>query len=151
MIPCGVVWAYLRVKVPKRFAILIQSVIFALIAFLMGSGWFVSAGIFVGGVLAELLAGAGGYRSFGWNVAGYAVFAICLNLGIFAIILLARDYYYDFCVESGMAAEYMNALLDFVNVPLLALTSALSAAGAAIGMLLGRVFLKKHFVKAGVV
>jgi energy-coupling factor transport system substrate-specific component len=151
MIPCGIVWAYLRIKVQKPLAILIQGVLFAVMVFIMGSGWFVSVGILVGAILAEVFAWAGKYKSFKGNVAGYAAFAICLNLGIFAIILFARDYYYDFCIESGMTAEYMEALLSFVSGPLLLLTCALSLVGAVIGMLLGRVFLKKHFVKAGIV
>jgi energy-coupling factor transport system substrate-specific component len=151
MVPCGIVWAYLRTKAPKPLAILIQGVIFAVIVFIMGSGWFVSVGVFVGAVLAELFARIGGYKSFKWNTVGYAAFAVCFNLGMFAIILFARDYYYNFCIESGMTPEYMEELMDFVTGPLLALSSVLSAIGAVVGMLLGRVFLKKHFVKAGIV
>jgi energy-coupling factor transport system substrate-specific component len=151
MIPCGIVWAYIRVKAPKPLAVLIQGVIFAVIAFVMGSGWPVAAGVLAGAIFAELLARAGGYKSFKWNAAGYAVFAVCLNLGIFAIMLIARDYYFDFSIESGMTKEYMTALLDLVSGPLLLLTSAMSAVGAVLGMLLGRTFLKKHFQKAGII
>jgi energy-coupling factor transport system substrate-specific component len=151
MIPCGIVWAYLRTKAPKPFAILIQGILFAAIVFIMGSGWFVAAGILIGAILAELFSSVGRYKSFKWDVVGYAAFSVCLNLGIFAIMLLARDYYYEFCIESGMTAEYMEALLGFVSGPLLVLTCVLSVAGAIIGMLLGRTFLKKHFVKAGIV
>jgi energy-coupling factor transport system substrate-specific component len=151
MVPCGIVWAYLRAKAPKPLAILIQGVIFAILVFIMGSGWFVSVGVLVGAIFAEAFARIGKYKSFRWNTAGYGAFAVCFNLGMFAIILFARDYYYDFCIESGMTVEYMEELLSFINGPLLALSSALSAVGAVIGMLLGRVFLKKHFVKAGIV
>jgi energy-coupling factor transport system substrate-specific component len=151
IIPCGIVWAYLRAKVPKRFGMIIQGVIFALTAFLLGSGWFVAAGLLAGGILAELLSGVGAYKSMKWDTAGYAAFAVCYNLGMFALILFARDYYFDFCVESGMDAGYMNALIDFFSGPMLLLTSALAAAGAVIGMLLGRRFLKKHFERAGIV
>jgi energy-coupling factor transport system substrate-specific component len=149
MIPCGIVWTYLRAKVPKRYALLLQGVLFAVIVFLLGSGWFVSVGVMIGAILAEAFAGIGKYKSFKWNVVGYAAFAVLLNLGTFAIILLARDYYFDFCIESGMDASYMNSMIDFVSGPLLLLTSALSAVGAVIGMLLGKVLLKKHFKKAG--
>jgi energy-coupling factor transport system substrate-specific component len=151
MIPCGIVWAYLRAKAPKPIATLIQGILFAVIVFIMGSGWFVSTGVFAGAVLAELFARIGAYKSFKWNAVGYAAFAVCLNLGLFGIILFARDYYYNFCIESGMATEYMEALIDFVTGPLLALSCALAVVGAVVGMLLGRVLLKKHFVKAGIV
>jgi energy-coupling factor transport system substrate-specific component len=151
MIPCGIVWAYLRTKAPKPFAILVQGTVFAVLVFVMGSGWFVSVGVLAGAILAELCARIGAYKSFKWNTVGYAAFAVCLNLGMFAIILFARDYYYDFCIASGMTPEYMEALLSFVGGPVLALSCALAVVGAAIGMLLGRVFLKRHFVKAGIV
>jgi energy-coupling factor transport system substrate-specific component len=151
MIPCGIVWAYLRTKVTKPLAILIQGVLFSVILFVLGGGWFVAVGVLIGGILAEIFAGAGKYKRFKWNVAGYAAFAVCFNLGVFIMILLARDYYYDYGITNGLSAEYMDALLSFVSGPLLLLTSVLSAAGAVLGMLLGRVFLKKHFVRAGII
>jgi energy-coupling factor transport system substrate-specific component len=151
MIPCGIVWAYLRTKVTKPFAILIQGVLFAVILFVLGGGWFVAIGVLAGGILAEVFAGVGKYKSFKWNAIGYAAFAVCFHLGVFIMILIARDYYYDYGITNGLSSEYMDALLSFVSGPLLLLTSALSAAGAVIGMLLGRAFLKKHFERAGIV
>jgi energy-coupling factor transport system substrate-specific component len=151
MMPVGIIWAYLRVKVPKRFAILIQAVLLSILVFFLGSGWFASVGLLVGGLLAELLSGVGKYRSFKWNAMGYAVFSVSNNLGVFAIILLARDYYFDFSIQSGMDAAYMNKLIGLVSGPVLLLSCALTAVGAAIGMSLGKMFLKKHFERAGIV
>jgi putative effector of murein hydrolase LrgA (UPF0299 family) len=45
----------------------------------------------------------------------------------------------------------MDALMRFMTGPVLAAACALIVAGSIIGMLLGRTFLKKHFVKAGIV
>jgi energy-coupling factor transport system substrate-specific component len=151
MMPCGVVWAYLRVKVPKRFGILIQAALLAVIIFFLGSGWFASVGLICGGLLAELLSAVGRYRSFRWNTLGYAVFSVLNNLGVYAIILLARDYYLDFSIQSGMDPTHMNRLVNLMSGPLVLLTCALAALGAILGMLLGRLMLKKHFVKAGMV
>ncbi|MDR1329118.1 MAG: MptD family putative ECF transporter S component [Oscillospiraceae bacterium] len=151
MIPSGIVWTYIRAKAPKRFAILVQCAIFAIITFLRGSGWFVAVGILAGAFFAEILAGIGKYKSFRWNTAGYAAFAVCLNLGLFSLMLFARDYYYNFCIESGQSAAYIDARFSIMSWPLLLLTTALSVVGAWLGMLLGRVMLKKHFAKAGIV
>jgi energy-coupling factor transport system substrate-specific component len=150
-IPCGIVWAYLRAKVAKRFAILLQGVILALLTLVLGSGWFVAVSVLAGSILAELIAGIGKYKSFKLNILGYAVFAVALHLGLFAIILLAKDYYLEFCLASGMDPAYMDMLINFVTGPILLISTALAAAGATIGMLLGRVFLKKHFERAGIV
>ena len=124
MLPCGIVWAYLRAKVTKRFAILLQGIILTVITFVLGSGWFVSASVLVGSILAELISGIGRYKSFKLNILGYAVFAVALNLGMFAIILLAQDYYLEFCLASGMDPAYMEALISFISGPILLLSTA---------------------------
>jgi energy-coupling factor transport system substrate-specific component len=150
VIPGGIVWTYMRVKVPKRFAITIQCVLMAIIYYIIGTGWFVAIGSLAGGILAELLTGIGKYRSAKWNIAGYAAFGVCLQLGTFAIILLARDYYYKYCITNGMNKSLMDFLLSFMSWPTLLLTTLLTVAGTVIGMLLGRIMLKKHFAKAGI-
>jgi energy-coupling factor transport system substrate-specific component len=150
-VPGGIVWAYMRVKVPKRFAILIQCVVMTLIFWLTGIGPFLALGILAGGTLAELISGAGRYKNFALNTAGYAALMFCIHVGGFLVAIVARDYYYDFCVTGGMTVEWTNAFLNFMSWPVLIGTGVLAIAGAVIGMLLGKAVLKKHFEKAGVV
>ncbi|MDR1206345.1 MAG: MptD family putative ECF transporter S component [Peptococcaceae bacterium] len=150
-VPGGIVWAYMRVKVPKRFTILIQCVVMALLFLILGVGWFGAVGLLAGGVLAEFITSAGGYRRFSMNTVGYAVVAFCIHCGMFLIMLLARDYYYDYCVSNGMTVEWTEIILNFMSWPVMLLTGVLAIVGAVIGMLLGRAFLKKHFVKAGII
>jgi energy-coupling factor transport system substrate-specific component len=150
-IPGGIIWAYVRVKVPKSFAIIIQSVVTVLIFFLMGAGWWLCVGFLAGGVAAEAISAAGKYKSYVLNTVGYAALMLCLHFGGFLIVLIAGDYYYDFCVSNGMTEDWTSTLLSFMSWPVMLLTGILAIAGAVIGMLLGRVFLKKHFQKAGIV
>ncbi|MDR1422896.1 MAG: MptD family putative ECF transporter S component [Coriobacteriales bacterium] len=151
MIPCGIVWAYMRAKVPKRFGILIQCTVLALFLLLTGMGWYGVLGVFVGGVLAEIIAGIGNYRSFKLTVLSYAVFGLCFDLGGFLVILLAGDYYYKNSIALGADTAYMDALMNFMSGPVLAVACVLTVIGAVVGMLLGKAMLKKHFVKAGIV
>jgi energy-coupling factor transport system substrate-specific component len=151
MIPCGIIWAYLRAKVPKRFCIFIQCTVLALFLLLTGMGWYGVVGVFVGGVLAEIIAGIGGYKSFKLTVISYAVFGLCFDLGGFLIILLAGDYCYENSIKLGADTTYMDTLMNFMGGPVLATACVLTVIGAVIGMLLGRAILKKHFVKAGIV
>jgi energy-coupling factor transport system substrate-specific component len=151
IIPGGIVWVYMRVKVPKSFAITIQCVVFALLMFIAGSGWFIMLGIVVGGVLADLISGTKQYKGFARNTVGYAVFGSCVNLGLFSLVILARDYYYDYCLQGGMEAEWLDKFMGFMSLPMLLLTCGLTVIGAILGMLLGRALLKKHFLKAGIV
>jgi energy-coupling factor transport system substrate-specific component len=151
MIPCGIVWAYMRAKTPKRFGILIQCTVLALFLLLTGMGWFGVLGVFAGGVLAEVIAGIGKYKSFRLTVLSYAAFGLCFELGGFLVILLAGDYYYQNSIALGADTAYMDALMNFMSGPVLAAACMLAVAGAVAGMLLGKAFLKKHFVKAGIV
>jgi energy-coupling factor transport system substrate-specific component len=123
----------------------------AIITFIMGSGWFASVALLIGGVLAELISAVGKYKSFKWNTIGYAAFAVLTNLGVYWIILLARDFYLNFSVKSGMDAGMMNMLMNHISGPILLLTCTLAAICAVGGMFLGKAMLKKHFEKAGVV
>jgi energy-coupling factor transport system substrate-specific component len=150
-VPCGIVWAFLRVKVPKRYCILMQCGIQAIVMFLIGSGWFIASGVLAGAVAAELVSAFGGYRSFKAAVVAYAAYALCFHAGSFAIVMLARDYYLEYCVSSGMDPAYMETLLGFMSWEVFGVSSLLAVIGAVVGMLLGRLFLHKHFLKAGVV
>jgi hypothetical protein len=50
-----------------------------------------------------------------------------------------------------MDAESMNALFALVSGPVLLASTLLAAVAAIVGMALGRIFLKRHFERAGVV
>jgi energy-coupling factor transport system substrate-specific component len=145
----GTIWLYMRSKVPKRFTIIIQAVVMTLILYLFGIGWSLSLGFLVGGILAEIITGAGNYRSFKLTTVGFAAFCLCIHIGAFLICLLARDWYYDFCVNNGMTVEWTNAFLNFMSWPLMLGTGVLAVIGAVIGMFIGKALLKKHFAKAG--
>ena len=150
-IPGGIVWTYLRVKVPKRFSILIQNVVTTMVFWLTGIGPFLALGFLCGGILAEIISGAGKYKNFILNTIGYAVQALCIHIGAFLVAIVARDYYYDFFISGGMTAEWTNIFLDFMSWPVMLGSGVLAMMGAIFGMLLGKVLLKKHFVKAGMV
>lgn len=150
-IPGGIVWAYMRVKVPKRYSIIIQCSVITLVFFLMGIGWSLALGFLSGGILCEIISGAGRYKSFRLNIIGFAAFGLCVHTGAFLIALMARDYYYDFCVNSGMTSDWTDAFLDFMTWPVMLGSGVVVIIAAVGGMLLGKAMLKKHFVKAGIV
>ena len=150
-VPGGIVWAYLRIKVPKRYAIIIQNIVITIVFWFAGIGPFLALGFLVGGVLAEMIAGFGKYKNYSLNTAGYAVQAFCIHVGAFLVTVVARDYYYDFCTSGGMSVEWTNTFLNFMSWPVLLCSGVLAIIGAVIGMILGKHLLKKHFVKAGMV
>jgi hypothetical protein len=107
------------------------------------------------GLVAFAVLAMGSWRSFVKSILIYAGMLDALYLcGLFpnnplsAFVSMIMIWYYDFCVSGGMTVEWTNTFLGFMSWPVLIGTGALAVAGAA-GMLLGRVFLKKHFIKAG--
>lgn len=54
-------------------------------------------------------------------------------------------------ITHGMDADYMNAVLDFMDWSIFGISGALVITGAVLGMFMGKMFLKKHFIKAGIV
>ena len=131
MIPCGIVWAFMRAKVAKRFAILIQCTVIALFLFFVGMGWYGALGVLVGGALAELIAGIGRYKSFKLTTLSYIAFGLCFELGAFLVILLAGDYYYQSSIALGADTAYMDALMNFMSGTVLAAACVLTVVGGA--------------------
>ncbi|MDR1589972.1 MAG: MptD family putative ECF transporter S component [Oscillospiraceae bacterium] len=149
---CGIVWVYLRTKVPKAFAVTLQCALLALVTFVGGTAWYLALSMFAGGLAAELVLAIGRYGR-GWKLqaAAYAAFGLCFNFGCFGVMLLARDYYREFVLAAGMDPEYVERVLAVVSWKTFAVSSVLSIIGATAGTLLGRLLFKKHFAKVGMI
>jgi energy-coupling factor transport system substrate-specific component len=148
---CGIIWLYMRLKVPKRFTVLLQSVVCALLFFCIGAGWYIAIGIIVGGVLAEIITGIGKYKNFKFTAIGYAVYGFCFHWGAFLIVIIARDYYYEYALTHGTDKQQLDTLMPLMSWQILLIGGILSFVFSIIGILIGRALLKKHFVKARMV
>lgn len=145
-IPGGIVWMYLVARVPKRGAVLIMSVLVALVGLLLGMLWTGPAGIVVGGVIAEIIMGIG-RRSTAKAVVAFAVWTLCFWLGQQMMIFLAGSSYVDMVVQSGMSVEYGQTLVGFMQSPLILVAGAACVVGAVLGGVLGGRVFKKHFAR----
>ena len=151
LIPCGIVWMYLRVKVPKKGSILVQTVIMALIQLLFGSFWPGIVCMLAGGTAAELITKSRGYKSFKMDLLGYISYSIFVSVAANLPPIIARDYYYSYYTAAGMDTAYMEQMMAFLTGPVFAAGLVVAAAGAALGALLGKKMMKKHFMRAGIV
>ena len=145
-IPGGIVWMYLVARVPKRGAILVMSLLVAVVGLLLGMLWTGPVGIVVGGVLAELIMSVG-KRSRVKDTVAFAVWTLAFWVGQQSMIFLAGDSYVDMVVQSGMSAEYGQALVSFMQSPLIAVAGVGCVVGALIGGWLGAKVFRKHFAK----
>ena len=145
-IPCGLIYMYLRIKVPKKGSILIQSIVMALIYFSMGMMWTGSVGIVIGGLVAEKVAGKSQYKSLTGQSIGYILFILCFWVGMIIPIYVAKDYYMQATLKSGMDKSYIDTMLQSIAGVKIIVAAALTIMGASIGAVLGRKALIKHTV-----
>jgi energy-coupling factor transport system substrate-specific component len=147
----GVIFLYLAVKVGKFGAVTIMSFLIGAIMFLAGHFWpcLIFGALF--GAAADFLCGRGNYKNFWWNAAGYAVFILGLTLDGYTPMLIFSGAFVATRTQMGMSPEYIQQVLDFTHGPLMIASFGAAAVCAVLGALIGRLLLRKHFEKAGMV
>jgi energy-coupling factor transport system substrate-specific component len=148
LIPAGIVWMYLRVKIAKPGAIVIQVSVLALIMIALGSIWLLTLGMVIGGVLAEIITQAR-KKSYRKITIGYIVYGICSTACANLPPLVARDYFYNASV-TNMDPALLNEIIGFMTGPIVAASIVVSIICSLLGAYIGRRMLKKHFERAGI-
>ncbi|MBE6015642.1 MAG: Trep_Strep domain-containing protein [Lachnospiraceae bacterium] len=136
-------------KVEKFGMITIMSILLAIIMFVGGMGYLGAPLIIVSGIIADLIARAGGYKSFKTIIISYGIFCLWVCANYFPVVITA-DAYRQSLMDGGFSAEYCDNLFAAVNVHTIAILVVVCFAFGCIGALLGRLVVKKHFVKAGI-
>ncbi|MED5912351.1 MptD family putative ECF transporter S component [Streptococcus anginosus] len=149
-ITTGIVMMLFMAKIQKPLAVSILGIISALIVFAMGSTYIVLIHTIIIMVIAELLRKKGEYKSFKYNMMSFAVFNTW-NCGIILQIALAKDRFIEMANARNMRQEFTTGLLNLINYRNLVLVYIAAIVGAIIGAYIGKLFLKKHFEKAGIV
>lgn len=148
---CGVIYMPLMAKVQKPGAILIMGMITTLI-YLIRGGFFlvliVTYSVFC--ILAELIRKQMGYSSFKSNLFSYAFFSMGM-VGDLLPIWIFRDKYAEHMLSSGMPADYIEVLNNVTSVGMLVVMLAATFLMAFVGGFLGKLVMKKHLEKAGMV
>ncbi|MDR1272392.1 MAG: MptD family putative ECF transporter S component [Clostridiales Family XIII bacterium] len=146
----GVIFLYLATKVRKFGAITIMSGLIGLVMCLAGHFWPCIIFGTVFGLLADFLCSQGGYKKFSWNTAGYAAMILGLALDGYSPMLFFEDAFRRSRLDMGMSAEIIDKLIAAIHGPLIVVAFAGAVICSIIGALIGRVLLKKHFEKAGI-
>jgi len=149
-ITTGIVMMLFMAKIQKPLAVSILGIISALIVLAMGSTYIVLIHTIIIMVIAELLRKKGEYKSFKYNMMSFAVFNTW-NCGIILQIALAKDRFIEMANARNMRQEFTTGLLNLINYRNLVLVYIAAIVGAIIGAYIGKLFLKKHFEKAGIV
>ena len=138
------------VLIPLVGMITIMSVLIATIMFVTGMGWLGAPLIIAAGLIADLIAKKGGYKSFKMTALSHGVFCLWICANYFPVIVTAKDYRKSL-LDGGYSAEYCDALFRAINGKTIAILLALCFVFGVIGAFVGKAVVRKHFEKAGIV
>ena len=146
----GIVVMLFMAKVQKPWGLFLLGLICSLIVIAMGNTYIIVIHTVISMVIAELLRKKGEYKSFKYNMLSFAVFNtwIC---GFLMQILLAKDKVIELAETRGMGHDYIMKLITLLNFRSMILVYIGAIVGGILGAYIGKVFLKKHFEKAGIV
>lgn len=146
----GIVAMLFMAKVQKPWGLFLLGLICSLIVIAMGNTYIIVIHAVISMVIAELLRKKGEYRSFKYNMLSFAIFNtwIC---GFLMQILLAKDKVIELAETRGMGHDYIMKLITLLNFHSMILVYIGAIVGGILGAYIGKVFLKKHFEKAGIV
>ena len=146
----GIVAMLFMAKVQKPWGLFLLGLICSLIVLAMGNTYIIVIHAVISMVIAELLRKKGEYKSFKNNMLSFAIFNtwIC---GFLMQILLAKDKVIELAETRGMGHDYIMKLITLLNFRSMILVYIGAIVGGILGAYIGKVFLKKHFEKAGIV
>lgn len=137
-------------KVEKFGMLSIMSVLIAIIMFVTGMGYLGAPITILSGVIADLIAKSGGYKSFKKTVISYAVFCLWVCANYFPVVITAESYRQDL-IDGGFSAEYSDALFKAINYKTIGILAVICFIFGIIGAYIGKAIVRKHFEKAGIV
>ncbi len=145
----GTVVMLFMAKVPKPWALFIFGILYPLAMMAAGHTFIVLIVGVISVGLAELFFRKGGFKSFKYNAISYACLS-CWITGSIMQLYFAFDQYKAMHGDT-LSPEYWEAVKSFATLPMMALIVVGAFVGGLIGAYIGKLMLKKHFEKAGIV
>ena len=146
----GIVIMLFMAKVQKPWGLFILGLICSFIVIAMGNTYIILIHAVISMGIAEFVRKIGGYKSFKYNMLSFTIFNtwIC---GFLMQILLAKDKVIEVAETRGMGYDYIMKLIALLNFQNMIFVYIGAIVGGIIGAYIGKVFLKKHFEKAGII
>lgn len=147
---CGIVWGtlflLLYTKVNKKGVVLLVGLIMA--ALQLMNFWGVSVFIALGAILAEVIWRKRSRLQFSTMLLCFTTQVTFWYLGLTVPLIFLKDLY--LAALPGYEALY-SGVFDLVVGPMFLVGLVATIAGCVAGAFLGKLLLKKHFLKAGIV
>lgn len=146
----GPVYMLLLAKTPKRSTAAVLGIIMGILMFVTGMHWSMALGFAVLGVVADLIAGAGGYRNIKLNILSYIL--LCTStLGPYLAFFFTRESYITYMLEKGNDPAYMETMSASGQMWILPVMVIGNLVVSCLGGMLGSRLLRRQFRKAGAV
>jgi len=146
---CGPVYMLMIAKVQKRWAVTILGAILCIIWFVTGMHWAMALGYLVMGIIADLAAGAGKYKSRIVNALSYILISFG-GTGSYLVFFADPDGWAKTMLGNGTEQTYIDTMRSEGTVWIMIIMLVGTAAAAAASAAAGSVMLKKQFEKAGI-
>ena len=143
----GIPFMLFLTKVKKPGMILIMSTIMGILMFVTGMTWMPIPFSMITGAICELIYRSGNYKSMKSAILTAGVFPLW-SCGNYLPLFLQREQY--FADRASYGQEYVDAVMRYTpNWMFFVLLIGTFICGI-IGGFIGKAFLKKHFVRAGI-
>lgn len=146
---CGPVYLLMMAKVQKRWAATILGAILCIIWFVTGMHWAFALGTILMGIVADLVAGIGGYASRKINAISYMLYSLG-GTGSYLVFFADPDGWAKTMLGNGTEQGYIDTMQATGNSAILAVMLIGTLAAALISAAVGSKMLKKQFEKAGI-
>jgi len=146
----GPVYLLLVAKVPKRWSITIMGTIMGVLCFVTGMHWSMAAGGIGMGIIADLVAGAGGYKNKKMNALSYMLFSLS-SVYTYLIFFINPEGWTRAMLKNGTDPSYIETMNTSAASWMPAVIVGGTLLVAAFSAWVGSKMLKKQFEKAGLV
>ena len=146
---CGPVYLLMMAKVQKRWAATILGVILCIVWFVTGMHWAMALGYLIMGIVADLAAGTGQYKSKKINSISY----ILLSLGgtaSYLVFFADPDGWAQTMLGNGTEQSYIDTMRSTGTIRIMVIMLVGTILAASVSAFVGCKMLKKQFEKAGI-
>ena len=146
---CGPVYLLMMAKVQKRWAVTILGAILCIVWFVTGMHWAMALGCLIMGIVADLAAGTGQYKSKKINSISY----ILLSLGgtaSYLVFFADPDGWAQTMLGNGTEQSYIDTMRSTGTIWIMVIMLVGTILAASVSAFVGCKMLKKQFEKSGI-
>ena len=147
---CGPVYLLMLAKVQKRWAATILGAIMCIIWFVTGMHWAMALGYLIMGIVADLVAGAGRYRSKKINSLSLTLSPFPRRHGSYLVFFADPDGWAKPCSATARSSRISTPCAIPAQRWILVIMLAGTILAAAVSAFIGCKMMKKQFEKAGI-